>query len=231
MLPACFEVSIALLSAPSYHSMGDGLRRSSALLLKGWKMLSTPCPICSNAIFSKDGAMQCPYCDLPIRVDDGHEEVLQSDNVDQQEDIEDIRSFDDLQQSYENRRKQSDLASAAIGKKLLQGWTMLAEHCPVENCCFAPLMRPEETGPMICPVCECTYELSGDGDVVSTSMPPTKEVSEVEGIAQAPKEKSMESNSAAISSLLLKGWAMLSSTCSCGNNAPLMRDKCGKVLH
>lgn len=39
------------------------------------------------------------------------------------------------------RRQQSDRASAAIGQKLLQGWTMLGEECSNEGCYGVPLMR------------------------------------------------------------------------------------------
>ena len=40
------------------------------------------------------------------------------------------------------RREQSDRASSEIGKRLLQGWTMLGDECPSENCYGVPLVRP-----------------------------------------------------------------------------------------
>jgi len=40
------------------------------------------------------------------------------------------------------RREQFDRASSEIGKKLLQGWTMLADECPNETCYGIPLVRP-----------------------------------------------------------------------------------------
>ena len=42
----------------------------------------------------------------------------------------------------EKTRREDDNASA-IAEKLLQGWTMLAEYCPVEGC-TTPLMRSRE---------------------------------------------------------------------------------------
>lgn len=42
----------------------------------------------------------------------------------------------------EKMRREDDNASA-IAEKLLQGWTMLAEYCPVEGC-TTPLMRSRE---------------------------------------------------------------------------------------
>lgn len=43
------------------------------------------------------------------------------------------------------RRGQSDLASSEIGKKLLQGWTMLGDECPCETCYGIPLVRPPKS--------------------------------------------------------------------------------------
>ena len=40
------------------------------------------------------------------------------------------------------RRAQSDLASAEIGRRLLQGWAMLADECPNDTCYGVPLLRP-----------------------------------------------------------------------------------------
>ena len=40
------------------------------------------------------------------------------------------------------RRAQSDYASSEIGKKLLQGWAMLADECPNSTCYGVPLLRP-----------------------------------------------------------------------------------------
>jgi len=45
---------------------------------------------------------------------------------------------DDMRQ----RREQSDRASSEIGKRLLQGWTMLGDECPNEGCYGVPLVCP-----------------------------------------------------------------------------------------
>lgn len=41
-----------------------------------------------------------------------------------------------------HRRAQSDQASAEIGRRLLQGWAMLADECPHATCYGIPLVRP-----------------------------------------------------------------------------------------
>ena len=40
-----------------------------------------------------------------------------------------------------SRRQQSDRASAAIGQKLLHGWTLLGDECQNPDCYAVPLMR------------------------------------------------------------------------------------------
>lgn len=50
---------------------------------------------------------------------------------------------DDMRQ----RREQSDRASSELGKRLLQGWTMLGDECPNEGCYGVPLVcTPRATG-------------------------------------------------------------------------------------
>ena len=44
------------------------------------------------------------------------------------------------------RREQTDRASAEIGRRLLQGWTMLGDECPRNECYYVPLVRAPKTG-------------------------------------------------------------------------------------
>ncbi|KAF7966795.1 hypothetical protein HWV62_37003 [Athelia sp. TMB] len=53
------------------------------------------------------------------------------------------------------RRQQSDTASAEIGRRLLQGWAMLAEECPNSTCFGVPLVRPPKAGGGKDPKKEC----------------------------------------------------------------------------
>ncbi|KAF7301340.1 hypothetical protein MIND_00699200 [Mycena indigotica] len=60
------------------------------------------------------------------------------------------------------RREQSDLASSAIGERLLKGWAMLAEECPSPTCFGVPLVRPPKAGGdkdhrKECVVCRTVY--------------------------------------------------------------------------
>ncbi|KAF8303423.1 hypothetical protein DL93DRAFT_2090223 [Clavulina sp. PMI_390] len=67
------------------------------------------------------------------------------------------------------RRRQSDYASAEIGKKLLAGWAMLGDECPNSSCFGVPLVRPPkrisgvDDAPKECVVCNKKYVVSDDG--------------------------------------------------------------------
>ncbi|KAI0751325.1 hypothetical protein C8Q80DRAFT_1156652 [Daedaleopsis nitida] len=53
------------------------------------------------------------------------------------------------------RRRQSDAASAEIGKRMLKGWAMLADECPSPDCYGIPLVRPPKAGTTVDPKKEC----------------------------------------------------------------------------
>ncbi|KAK0486905.1 hypothetical protein EDD18DRAFT_652728 [Armillaria luteobubalina] len=59
------------------------------------------------------------------------------------------------------RREQSDMASAELGKRLLQGWAMLGDECPNVQCFGVPLVRPPKTAThdfnKECVVCGSVY--------------------------------------------------------------------------
>ncbi|KAH7105690.1 hypothetical protein BKA62DRAFT_690562 [Auriculariales sp. MPI-PUGE-AT-0066] len=68
------------------------------------------------------------------------------------------------------RRAASDRASAEIGRRLLQGWTMLQDSCSTPSCYGAPLMRqPGSVGQQTqCVVCNRVYS-PATGEEVSNA--------------------------------------------------------------
>lgn len=61
--------------------------------------------------------------------------------------------------------------SEALGEKLLQGWTMLGEACPNEECQGVPLMRERKSKRMLCVSCNTFYIVEGDAIVPETRAP------------------------------------------------------------
>ncbi|KAF9055161.1 hypothetical protein BDZ89DRAFT_975431 [Hymenopellis radicata] len=78
------------------------------------------------------------------------------------------------------RREQSDRASTEIGKRLLKGWTMMAEECPNLQCVGVPLVRPprssETTDPNLeCVICATRYVINADWAGRQTLIPAVSE--------------------------------------------------------
>ena len=57
-----------------------------------------------------------------------------------------------------NRVSRTNSLSAALGEKMLAGWTLLGIHCPNDHC---PLMKNPRTGDMLCVDCGTVYPASG----------------------------------------------------------------------
>lgn len=43
-----------------------GVKRTGEMMLAGWKLLQTTCPICIFPLMSKGEDMRCPCCDMPV---------------------------------------------------------------------------------------------------------------------------------------------------------------------
>jgi tRNA(Ile2) C34 agmatinyltransferase TiaS len=44
----------------------DSIKRTGELLLSGWKLLNSSCPMCNTALMSKGENLRCPMCDLAV---------------------------------------------------------------------------------------------------------------------------------------------------------------------
>lgn len=262
----------------------EKFKRSSELLLGGWKMLATCCPVCHMPLFSKGEELRCAGCDLPVKLESQADEespgaspsatpaeqsspdgqrgssvqasseqkaIVGDQGSDGEEEKEATISYEEMKRAYAERRRQSDAASAKVGTKLLQGWTMLSSTCLNNDCCFSPLMRSAPSEPATCVICDRRYNIDANGAAVapspeasaaqSAALPPTKSVSNgwldmstVPTLAPLNSERedasdTLEDQSNKIAEFLLKGWKMLAECCANGCGSPLMRHPEGQV--
>ncbi len=161
----------------------DVINRTGSLMLKGWKLLATSCPICHTALLSKDNQMRCPGCDMPVVMEgqisskeEKVNEVEPSTNTlishstpveEEEEVVVDVpTSYEQLRREYEEKNKKSNQVSSKLGEKMLQGWTMLAESCPdFDQCGGTPLMKEPSTGSILCVSCNREYFYAPNGDL------------------------------------------------------------------
>eukprot|EP01119_Soliformovum_irregulare_P025961 TRINITY_DN9751_c0_g1_i1.p1 TRINITY_DN9751_c0_g1~~TRINITY_DN9751_c0_g1_i1.p1 ORF type:complete len:202 (+),score=35.59 TRINITY_DN9751_c0_g1_i1:195-800(+) len=71
---------------------------------------------------------------------------------------------------------ENDQATTQMGQMLLQGWTMMAESCPLG--CHVPLMHKKKDNTIVCVTCKSKFSLpSSDGQIAPSSIskpsPPT----------------------------------------------------------
>eukprot|EP00002_Diphylleia_rotans_P016223 TRINITY_DN3154_c0_g1_i3.p1 TRINITY_DN3154_c0_g1~~TRINITY_DN3154_c0_g1_i3.p1 ORF type:complete len:170 (+),score=33.28 TRINITY_DN3154_c0_g1_i3:133-642(+) len=74
----------------------------------------------------------------------------------------------------EARRKKNDLHSAAIAKKLLEGWTLLNDCCPKPDC-TVPLVR-NRNGQLFCVSCNNWIPISSETGKPVAQVPTSLEV-------------------------------------------------------
>ncbi|CBJ27820.1 conserved unknown protein [Ectocarpus siliculosus] len=152
-------------------------------------------------------------------------------------------------------------AEAAMGEKLLQGWTMLAEECETAGCCF-PLMR--DRGRVTrCVACDGNASAAAkDGlddrvaagqfedptsaaapaSTVSAPKPPsdsssitaarTEPVMSEEQFAAVRKKR--DALSASLGRYMLQGWSLSDKTCpreGCEPGTPLLKDRSTGVFY
>jgi uncharacterized Zn finger protein (UPF0148 family) len=155
----------------------QAIKRNGVLMLDGWKLIATMCPICNSALLRKDNNYMCTYCDLPIiRENDTNQNKIASfqnnsmaSNLNKyvenlnfvDEDITDepyeFHSLEEMKKEYDKKRgKQVNSVSSLLGEKLLAGWTLLGECCSSDQCEGTPLMRNLE-GLRYCVSCKKTY--------------------------------------------------------------------------
>lgn len=234
----------------------EAIKRTGEMMLQGWKLLATCCPICHNALLSKAEQMMCAGCNLPVVVESKtnmasptFQEVwgTPKNNVVHDEDQESSGiSYDQMRADYDRKNSKRTAVSNMIGQKLLTGWTMTEYSCPdYDNCFGTPLMRQSGTEPFVCLSCNQTFELSTIGDIVrkresnggvSNVSDKHSEVIETKIVNEPLTTRVVgdKDSSWKISQKLLQGWALLDKVCelaNCPGNVPLLKDRAGKVIN
>jgi uncharacterized Zn finger protein (UPF0148 family) len=139
----------------------ESVKRTGELLLGGWKMLMTGCPLCHTALMQKQKKICCPSCNLPVyhehetpailppsataQTVTSHQSLMKSEEKEPK-----FQSLEEEKKKYDQQRQSNQqIVSSRIGEKLLSGWTLLAKECQT---CGTPLMSLNNT--KYCVSCE-----------------------------------------------------------------------------
>lgn len=135
------------------------MKRTGDMLLSGWKLLNSSCPVCNSAIMSKAGRLHCPGCDVPV-MKEAEAAFMAKENANQKiaaspskgsgdpVDKKPVRSLEEEKKAYDLSRSKVNMLSSKIGEYLLLGYTMLGDYCPRSTCNRVPLMQKKGENPL-----------------------------------------------------------------------------------
>jgi uncharacterized Zn finger protein (UPF0148 family) len=237
----------------------DLIKQNGSLLLDGWKMISSVCPICASPLFTKENTCICTSCNAPViaesestnkillqngfnKIDDSK---LGPDETDGKTYV--FESLNEKKREYDlSHGKRVDNASKKLAEMMLSGWTLLAENCNSPECQGVPLLGKKD-GSKYCVSCQKKkmisqeeYNDSKSGQLHSSSKKLLHEDLNEDRYRDMSNAPNLEYSapptddaSSLIGGKLLIGWKLLDQTCdrNCNGNTPLMRDKNGRVIY
>ena len=157
------------------------IKRTGGMMLSGWKMLATICPICNSALLSKGKQMHCPGCDMEVVYETSSQardytEVASSKlppppkpSTESSPKVSDLTTdskegkfnYEEARKEYSKKNGNLDAVSKKLGERMMEGWTLLGQTCTDSGCRNTPLMR-DRRGFMICVSCNVEYIESDD---------------------------------------------------------------------
>lgn len=165
----------------------ESIKRTGDMLLSGWKLLNSACPICNTALLSKGELLRCPTCDLAVVKESDQQKYTNEQTsvpnapkiAEAKFEIEDdyyqyatgvpakFESLNEAKKLYDQQNKKMNQVSDKLGAKMLAGFSMLSTVCPNEECRGTPLCR-QGSGPMVCVCCDSEFKVSSLGDLIPT---------------------------------------------------------------
>jgi len=186
-------------------SLEDAQKEMSDKLLAGWSMLDLVCPISGYPLVKnkKTGVVWSIRCQLEVKNEEN--EVKRAVKTIQPEQFQD---------------SEEDIQAKRIAEKLMEGWTLSGEMCPVTHSC--PLLVHKVTKKKWSPA--LAKFISADGHIEEDE--PEKVVSNkpVPEVAPSRHLLSRDKVSSLIGEKLLQGWIMLDEECPVTHSCPLMQD-------
>mmetsp|Transcript_11734 Transcript_11734/g.15229 ORF Transcript_11734/g.15229 Transcript_11734/m.15229 type:complete len:384 (+) Transcript_11734:271-1422(+) len=215
----------------------DAQKVMNTRLLSGWSMLADACPISNYPLIKNQttGEVWSVRCQMPVTLDSSKIETRPFSNQNHSNAGTEVAEKETPKLPSQN---ESDLQSERLAEKLLLGWKMLGENCPVTGSC--PLMQDSEGRLWSAALNDYVDSQPGEQDApvnedVKKHIGRDNRISHVSELkASKPLTKSPEANegdlqSQRIGEKLLQGWTMLSEACPVTQNCPLLQDPEGRL--
>jgi len=236
----------------------ETMKRIGDRMLRGWKMIATPCPVTGYPLIEKNGIVFSVACDMEVKREDSTSSSSSSSASTREAatkkdwDILNGLTSGRLRKRLEQKtkkdappptkgssespspqKKKKRSFEASIGDLLVQGWTMLDEQCPITG--EVPLMRHPTDGRKYSVAAETFVDeeeriVRKDENASDSTVRPADggESSVVGFVGETRDEDDSDAYGREIGDLLLKGWTMLQEPCPFTHAVPLMRNRDGR---
>ena len=172
------------------------IKRTGELMLTGYKMLSTMCPICTSVLLQKGNQCHCPGCNMDVmfeqearesgrftglppppqvaatvRVPAPAPEEEEEEEYELAEEPQGFSSLEDMKREYDKTNKVREAISAKLGERMLSGGIMLSRVCENPACASTPLMcKASDRTLMECVACSTSWVESCSGALVASKV-------------------------------------------------------------
>mmetsp|Transcript_12113 Transcript_12113/g.19718 ORF Transcript_12113/g.19718 Transcript_12113/m.19718 type:complete len:457 (-) Transcript_12113:108-1478(-) len=213
------------VAADSFADAETQSQRIADKLVQGWVLTSDVCPVSQNCPLLLDKSTKKKWS------------AAIGDYIPEDKEPEPVVA-PVVQKESDRKKGQTDeglfavnTISKNIGDRLMQGWTMLAEECPVTHRC--PLMQDPKTKRKYSAALDRFIDENNGGkdENKPLNQPETAETTPPVVPAKVRDTKisinnvdSTDDISKRIGDLLLKGWTMLDEECPVTHACPLMQD-------
>ena len=189
-------------------------------LMQGWTMLQDTCPLSNFPLISKDGVVFSVRCNMDVRTEGSAQ----------------FANAPEPAASRSTARTAADDYSQRMSEKLLMGWQMLEEQCPVTGA--VPLMRSPD-GRLWSAATNAFLDDAANGTPPAAASPPraAQPAADAQSRWREPAESPSDSERRAQTDLyssrmgekLLQGWRMLDRNCPTTGAVPLMQAPDGRL--
>ena len=203
----------------NWLSEEDALKEVGNRLMQGWTMLQDTCPLSNFPLISKDGVVFSVRCNMEVRTEGAAQ----------------FANAPEPAASRPATRSAADDYSQRMSEKLLLGWQMLEEQCPVTGA--VPLMRSPD-GRLWSAATDAFLDGAADGTAPAAASPrvappPAGAHSQWREPAESPSASDRRARTDLYSSRmgekLLQGWRMLDRNCPATGAVPLMQSPDGRL--
>ena len=218
----------------------EALREVGNRLMQGWTMLQDACPLSGFPLVEKDGVVWSVRCDMEVRTSASAGSSAQFADASAASPSSYTPPASAAASSTNEYMANAHLFSQRMSEKLLMGWQMIEEQCPVTNA--VPLMLDSDGRRWSAATNDYVGAIAGQDDASAPPAPTSADAAATtaalverfraeaaESAAARERRQQTDAYSSRMGEKLLMGWRMLDRNCPVTNAVPLMQSPDGRL--